>query len=69
MMQNRRPATAVGITIALFPPLTAADLYLSADRSGILPVNATVFSFLSLSLPSVLSCSSALVVTAAAVSA
>ena len=42
-------AIAVGITIALFLPLTAADLYLSADRSGILPVNATVISFVSLS--------------------
>jgi O-antigen ligase len=42
-------AKAAGIAIVLFPSLTAADLYLSADRSGILPVNATVFSFLCLS--------------------
>jgi hypothetical protein len=40
---------AAGITIALLPPLTAADLYLSADRSGILPVNATAISFVTLS--------------------
>src|SRR5262245_37389155 len=40
---------AIGIGLALFPPLTAADLYLSADRSGILPVNATAISFVSLS--------------------
>jgi O-antigen ligase len=39
---------AAGIAIALFPPLTAADLYLSADRSGILPVNATAITFLCL---------------------
>jgi O-antigen ligase len=38
----------VGMVIVLFPPLTAADLYLSADRSGILPVNATVISALGL---------------------
>ena len=40
---------ALVITLALFLPLTAADLYLSADRSGILPVNATYISFISVS--------------------
>ena len=42
-------AIGLGLAVALFPPLTGADLYLSADRSGILPVNATVISALSLS--------------------
>ena len=37
------------ITLALFLPLTAADLYLSADRSGLLAVNATYISFISVS--------------------
>src|SRR6185312_10693114 len=50
MRQNRHPAiAAVGIAFGLFPPLTAADLYLSADRSGILPINATLITFLCLS--------------------
>ena len=50
MTQNRHTAiAAVGIAFALFPPLTAADLYLSADRSGILPINATMITFLCLS--------------------
>jgi O-antigen ligase len=44
-----RAAMAAGITIAIFPALTGADLYLSADRSGILPVNATAMSFISFS--------------------
>src|SRR5262249_3688340 len=44
-----RGVVALGIGLGLFLPLSAADLYLSADRSGILPVNATIISFVALS--------------------
>jgi len=46
-----RPSAAVAAVIAfvLFLPLSAADLYLSADRHGILPANATLISFVGLS--------------------
>jgi O-antigen ligase len=46
-----RPGALFAVVIAcvLFLPLSEADLYLSADRHGALPVNATFISFVGLS--------------------